>query len=162
MVSSSVDDLVHQLFFKILTEIVEFVKNSKNDDTLKTNDMDFQFRWTVSNFTYDDSGVRVKGIVPAKETGEEWSVSHWPVLQYFLKSPRVLKLEKLISDNYQLPKNYVFDGSLILFIDSAFKREWTSAEIKETVANALGADPSRRRTPASIYIRPNTGGQISW
>ena len=26
----------------------------------------------------------------------------------------------------------------------------------------LGGDPSRRRTPASIYIRPNTGGQISW
>ena len=137
MVSSSVDDLVHQLFFEILTEIVEFIKNSKNDDTLKTNNMDFQFRWTVSGFTYDDSGVHVEGIVPAKETGEEWSVLHGSVLQYFLKLPRVLKLEKLISDNYQLPKNYVFDGSLILFIDSAFKREWTSAEIKETVSNAL-------------------------
>ena len=25
----------------------------------------------------------------------------------------------------------------------------------------IGGDPSRKRTPASIYIRPNTGGQIS-
>ena len=142
MASSSVDNLVHQLFVEILTEIVEFIKNGKNNNTLKTNNMDLQFRWTVSDFLYDDSGVHNKGITITKETHEEnpilyWSDLHMTVTQHFLKLPRVLELEKLISDNYQLPKNYTFNVSLDLFIISALKHEWTSAEIKEIVDNAL-------------------------
>ena len=135
MVSSSVDNLVHQLFVEILAEIVKFIKNGKNDDTLKTNNMDFQYQWTVSDFTYDESGVHNKGITITKETHEEnpilyWSDLHMTVTQHFLKSSRVLELEKLISDNYQLPKN-TFNVSLQLFILSAFKHEWTSEEIKK-------------------------------
>ena len=120
MAYSSVDNLVHQLFVEILTEIVEFIKNGKNSNTLKTNNMNFKYRWTVSDFTYDDSGVHNKGITITKETHEEnpilyWSDLHMTVTQHFLKSPRVLELEKLISDNYQLPKNPI-NASLQLFI----------------------------------------------
>ena len=141
MVSSSVDNRFHKLFFEILTEIVEFIENGKNDDTLKTTNMDLQFRWTIKDFTYDDSGVHNKGITITKVTPEEnpilyWSDLHMTVTRHFLESPRVLELEKLISDNYQLPKNPI-NASLQLFILSAFKHEWTSEEIKKIISDAL-------------------------
>lgn len=138
---TDIDKQVRQLFIEILTDIYEFIKNGKNDDTMKTNNMDHKFKWTVKDFTYNDDGVHTNGIITTEMTKEDnpgayWYKLHTNVTRYCLKSPRVLDLEKLISDNYQLPENQT-GVSLQRFIQSALTNEWTDIDIKETVDDVL-------------------------